>query len=216
MNTRQNAGFTRNELIAVFAVVVLVALVLHPAVQSGVESAVTTSMKSKSRGVWVAITSANSERETMGLKPVWPKELGYDAKRTSTEYFRQLMSDSNGVIAVDAQNRTCSDLCPDMLSGAGVQSADSPANFSRKHNAWSVLCVSDETASAVPFFITRNVDWGRQASTSNPVSLNNERPFRHRRCAWTTRGGGSFDARAKYLSALQEYLGTNVVDVMRP
>ena len=216
MNARNHAGFTRNELIAVLGVVVLVALVLFPWIRSQVESAVATHMKNESCGVWLAVISANSEREPAGLKSVWPKQLGFDASRTSTEYFRWLMSDSNGVIAADAQYQVCSDLKPEMLSGAGVPAADSAAAFSRANNAWSVLCVGEETASEVPFLVSRNVDLGRQTSTSSPVSLNGEMPFRHRRLVWTTRGGGIFDARAKYLPMLREAMGTNVMDVLRP
>ena len=216
MKTRCHSGFTRNELIIVFGVVVLIALALFPLIRSGVESAVATNMKSRSRGVWIAVVSANSERAPAGLKSVWPKELGFDASRTSTEYFRWLMSDSNGVIAADAQDQVCSDLKPDMLGGAGVPVAVSATAFSRANNAWNVLCVGEETRSDAPLFVSRNVDWGRQASTSTPVSLTDEMPFRHRRLVWTTRGGGIFDARIKYLPMLREAIGTNVLEVMRP
>ena len=39
-------------------------------------------------GVWIAILSANSEREGSGKPPVWPQDLRFDHTRTSTDYFR--------------------------------------------------------------------------------------------------------------------------------
>jgi hypothetical protein len=216
MKMGDHAGFMRNELIVVITVVALAALAMYPVIRWNIETVVATSMKSRSRGIWVAIASANAERATVGLTPLWPRELGFDAARTSTDYFRQLMSDSNGVIAVDHQHQACADLSPSFFDGAGVACADSAASFSRVNNAWNVLCVGEETSSEVPFCITRNVDWGRQASTSSLMSLNHELPFRQRRAVWMTRGGGCFDARVKYLPGLRDSIGTNVVDVMRP
>ena len=216
MNARGRAGFTRNELTVVVGIATLLALVLFPAIRAGVESAVATSMKSRSRGIWITVVSANSERASAGLRPMWPKELGFDASRTSTEYFRALLSDSNGVLAAEAQYQICSDLEPDMLGGAGVPAAASAAAFTRANNAWNVLCVGDEAASTAPFLVTRNVDLGRSASSSSPVSLTGELPFRQRRLVWTTRGGGIFDATAVYLAKFREELGTNAVDVLKP
>ena len=223
MKKWNEAGFTRNELIAVVGVVAILALVLYPAVHSQIDQAACTSMKSRGRGIWCCVLEANAEREPLGLSAVWAKDLGFDASKTSTEYFRLLMSDSPTGKTNEPNRSMCEDLKLSALSGAGVPCADAPSVFSSKNNAWTVICVSTQTPSEAAFLITRNVEIGRKVNALSPLKLSDESPLRIRRCVYLTCGGACIDRREGYLntpsglSAVLEGMGTNTTyDVMYP
>jgi len=229
MRTRNNAGFTRNELIAVVVVVTLLALVIYPAISAAIDQAASTAMKSKGRGIWTAVLSASEERRLAGEGPAWPRELGFDVSRTSTEYFRQLMSDYPTGMTNGLHGPMCEDLKPYALGGAGVPCADSVAVFTSKNNAWDVVCVGTQTSANeqnigdVPFLITRNVTVGRHVNALSSLDFNKRSPLRIRRCVYLTYGGACIDRRKEYLNApsglscVLEGLGTNATgDVMFP
>jgi len=168
VKTRNKAAFTRNELIAVVAVVALLALVLYPAVHASIEQAISTSMKSRGRGIWTSVLSANAERRLLGpgvsmdtsyadTNDVWPRALGFDASKTSTEYFRMLMSTDSACMTNGLHGPICEDLKPSALGGAGVPCANSVSEFTSRNNAWNVVCEgmqgTNSIQSEMPFLI---------------------------------------------------------------
>ena len=226
MKKPEQSGFTLPELIVMVVVVVFLALFLDSTVcgTSAIEQAASSAMKNKGRGIWKAVLTANAERELFGLPSVWPKDLGFDASRTSTEYFRMLIQPET----------MCENLKPGIFGGGGVPVADSVSSFSSANNAWNVICVSTQTPNnetnslGVPFLITRNVTMGRQVNALSPLTFDKRSPFkkppfRNQRCVYVTVDGGCFDRRKEYLSlpsgwsAVLEGMGTNTVyDVMFP
>jgi hypothetical protein len=151
------------------------------------------------------------------LCALWPKDLGFSAGQTSTEYFRFLMANSNGAVTARAAGRTGSGISPALLAEEGVPVAATSAAFSPQNNAWSVLCIGSDAPAETPFLISRNVDWGPVASTSAVIRLKDERPFRCTRAVWVTRGGTYYSVRLLYLNdKLCEAIGTNRYDVLYP
>lgn len=235
MRTPEQSGFTRTELIVVVVVLVILGLVLYPIVRSARNQAVSTTMKNRGRAIWVNVICGDSCREPMGLQSIWPKNQGFDASRTSTEYFRALMSDCP-IGITDRPGETirphgpiCEDLNPSIIGGGGVPQAHSLSSFSSTNNAWIVICASTQTQNVerngryVPFLITRNVTMGRQVNALSSFTFNEKSPLRIQRCTYVTVGGACFDWNEKYLSlpsgrsVVLEGMGTNTVyDVMFP
>jgi hypothetical protein len=229
MKTPKQSGFTRTELIVVVVAVVLLALVLYPIIRAESEKASITSMKGRGRGIWCLIMNTNSQRMSMGMDSIWPRDLGYNSSRTSTEYFRMLMSDDRTGTTNEPINPICEDLKPAIFGGKGVPVADSVSSFSSPNNAWNVICVSTQTpnselnATEVPFLITRNVTMGRRVNALSPLTFNEKSPLWIHRYVYVTVGGGCFDRSKKTLtlpsgrSAVLEGMGTNTLyDVMFP
>ena len=228
MRTNSEAGFTRTELIVVCVVVGIVVLVLHGMMwfTHAVSCATSTGMKNRGRSIWLDVVTASSEREPLGLSSVWPKDLGFDASRTSTEYFRLLMSGDAHTNSDGVLQPICEDLHAGHLGGEGVPCAESRETFTSTNNAWQVLCVSTQTPAEVTFLVTRNVDVGRHVNALSSVKFNQDAPYRHdrdRRCVYVTCGGGCYDVRERYLHAPSGFsklfgsMGTNsTYDVMRP
>ena len=197
---------------------ILIAVFLTPICETrAIDMAKFTSMRSKGRGIWEAIISANAEREPLGTTSVWPKALGFDKSRTSTEYFRVLMSDTDGCLTADTNRQIVADLHPNLLGGAGVLAISATAQFSKANNAWSVVCIGNDSPGEAPFLITRNVDVGSKISAATSPKLTKIYPFKQEHAVWVTRGGATFDARPKWLTADRLFPVTNeTYDVMYP
>lgn len=170
------------------------------------------------RGIWIAIISANSEREAKGVTTLWPKELGFSRSRSSTEYFRRLMSDETGRPTTNPADRIAGDLAPYMLGSHGVRQADSVADFRRENNAWIVICIGSNTPSDTAFLVSRNVDLGKTAgSTSKLLLVKSPITSPRRHVVWITRGGGAFEASPESVTGAQLFPSTNeTYDVMYP
>lgn len=175
-------------------------------------------LKSNGRGIWTAIISANAERDPKIFKPFWPKDQGFNQTRSSTEYFRMLMTTGAGQTATNSAYELFSDLPPGALAGHGVPRAKTIATFSSNNNAWIVICVSNETPAETAFLISRNVDLGKQVSCTSKVTFVRSPIIQPRNCvSWITIDGGCFDARPEDVTAARLFPDTNeTYDVMYP
>jgi competence protein ComGC len=214
--TAHRKGLTLVEVLAIVVVVFILVVALAPIILSP-DTPKSSALKEKGRGIWVGVISANAEREPLGKTSVWPKVQGFDRSKTSTEYFRFLMSDANGCLTTNMYQQIASDLSSHVLGGSGVPVALSPLQFTKTNNAWSVVCVGDDTPPESPFLITRNVDVGARANHTTVPKLTNILPFKKERAVWVTCGGACLDARPRYLTAERLFPATNeTYDVMYP
>ena len=210
MSIKNSKGFTLVEMLVVIAIISVLAAALFPAISNALSTASATALKNKGRGVWVAITSANMEREPLNLGTLWPQDLEKEESGVNTvvSYFNYLLSDGTetGKSTADADLRVVSDLTPDALIASGVTAAKLGDALTKDNIAWGVMWVADSTPAEIPFMISRNFDKAgtysqKTSATTTPLELNAEiKPFNASRAVWVSRGGGVFDARKKYFT----------------
>lgn len=215
MTLKNSKGFTLVEMLVVIAIISVLAAALFPAISNALQSASATALKQKGRGIWVAITSANMEREPLNLTALWPYECSEDAEaqnpKSAVAYFNYLLSNGTepGKSTDDVDLRVVADLTPDTLIANGVTAAKIGDTLTKDNIAWGVVKVGDATPSEIPFLISRNFDseatLKQQATASaTPLTLNAAvKPFNASRAVWVSRGGGTFDARKKYFTITQ-------------
>ena len=207
-------AFTLIEMLVVIAIIAILAAALFPAIQGAIDSAKATGMKNKGRGIWVAVVSANSEREPLSLQSLWPTNVVAITGKAQ-DYFNYLLSKGDSNYCATVQNRVCGDLAPTSLTGAGVPAGayvDGQAVPSL-NMAWHVALLSDNSASEDAFMITKNLkllggtgtkldDSAAVTSMGVPAQFDavNVNPFGSSHGVWVTRGGGTFDARPRYLT----------------
>ena len=220
--TLRKKAFTLIEMLVVIAIIAILAAALFPAIQSAIDSAKATAMKQKGRGIWVAIVSANSEREPLSLNSLWPvSQYGTNSVTAKAQdYFNFLMSNGDSNFTGNAQNRVCGDLSPTTLSGSGVPSSTGTEGkkIASGYMAWHVALVSDTSSSEDAFLISKNINLKSgtgtvidDSSSASPKVVTfatmtsfqgggTPVPFGVTHGVWVTRGGGTFDARPKYLT----------------
>jgi prepilin-type N-terminal cleavage/methylation domain-containing protein len=203
--THNQDGFTLVEALVVITIIAILAAVLLPLLSREIDQARATAMKSRGRGVWVAIISANMEREPgrNGHGPLWPVDfklpvdqggLG-ETYNGATEYFKKLMTGDR------PENQLVPDLKPDMLCAAGFPSTDNTTALTANNIAWRVVEVSGDFSSYDAFLISKDVGPVVRSGASNDIiTLNRSGPFRGRRVVWIARGGGLYDAQKKYVT----------------
>ncbi len=209
--TRSQNGFNLVELVVVIAIIAILAVAVYPLFLEAVDDSRPTVMKIKGREIWLAITSANMEREATKLSPVWPHELRLPVDQggaglniaTAPDYFKALMgSDHRG-------HQLVPDLKPEMLClssiGYGRLTGDYPpvhdaTKLTANNIAWRVAVVSESFTSADAFLISKDIaPLTRSGASDELVSLSPSGPFKGRRVFWLTRGGGLLDSHAKYV-----------------
>ncbi len=216
MAIKNSKGFTLVEMLVVIAIISVLAAALFPAIQNALGTAQATALKNKGRGIWVAINSANLEREPLNLGTLWPKDLTDDDDITFEEsavgYFKYLLSDGGDEAAVP-DDQEVADLTCSSLIASGVPPATKGSSLADKNIAWAVCKIGNSDASEYPFLISKNVGsaitefkGGVNKGSPNKIDISSTtitKPFGKTRAVWVTRGGGCFDARAKYLSEYQ-------------
>ncbi len=206
MSIQRRKGFTLVELLVVIAIIAILMAAFFPAIQGVFDRARATAMKTQGRGVWLAITSTNYEREPLGEPYVWPSS----AYSTSTDYFKFLMSDGSGPSGVtdNREDSVCQDLKSEMLAGGGVKPARTATGFGGVNNAWGVSTTDQNTPSDMPFLWSSSLKWDGDKVSSNSVvklvgttTAGVAAPFGGRMAVWVTMGGSTFDARKIYVQA---------------
>lgn len=215
MNIKNSKGFTLVEMLVVIAIISVLAAALFPAISNALSSASATALKQKGRGIWVAITSSNMEREPLNLGSLWPYECSEDSDAgspgTAVAYFNYLLSDGTTTTKTtdDTDLRVVADLTPDTLIANGVTAAKIGDTLTEDNIAWGVVVVGDSTPTEIPFLVSRNFPGNeplKQQTQPSAVPLTLDatvKPFNATRAVWVSRGGGTFDARKKYFTITQ-------------
>ncbi len=208
-------GFTLVEMLVVIAIIAILAASLFPAIQSAMNQARATSLKTKGKGIWNAIVVANNEREPLGKYDLWPKTLKEKNKvsDSSIKYWQFLFSKGDGNAQDDSELQLVQDLTTSSLSANGVTTAAKPSSLTDDNVAWLVAEINDNSPSELPFIVTRNANKELSFGTSDgvgdesedddgtPMDLDSEtKPFQDKHVVWITVGGSSKDSRRKYFT----------------
>ncbi|MDA3924201.1 MAG: hypothetical protein PF904_05835 [Kiritimatiellae bacterium] len=163
----RKSGFSLLELTVVTVLITLAFFGILPAINSAVVRANISPVSVRGRDIYVAITCANTEREPLGLPPVWPADPGFYTNAVqgditavnftnSTDFFWSLIDGDN--LGTEKWSPYVAGFNFSKLAGAGVPQWKS-GRLEPENNMWSIAKNIDEnTPDVIPFLITRNVD----------------------------------------------------------
>lgn len=219
MTSSKNQGFTLVELLVVIGILGILASALFPAISNAVMQANMTSVGTRGRDIYVAITGANTEREPLGLGNVWPKtQLEGAASSTSGEkdIADQTFQDSCAYFyeLYDGEKVGQQDWSPyvagfdySKLAGAGVSAKSGTGALQQENNMWVIAAnVRDEMEDIIPILVTRNLDCTSLYSDLKDGSIGDKlswsttfrTPFSNKGFVMIRKGGAIFKAREKY------------------
>ena len=159
-------GFTLVELLVVIGILGILAAALFPAITGAMMRATMTAVQSKGRNIYMAITSANTDRAALSLANVWPRtkkvegenssdDISTKSYTSSTDYFWDLFDGDN--VGGEDHQPVADDFNLSMLSGAGVNANPGTQKLTDQYNMWSIAAnVRDEIDDIVPILVTRN------------------------------------------------------------
>jgi hypothetical protein len=170
--------------------------------------------------IYVAITSANTDRETEFLPPIWPKtyrastnfmdDISGKVFKTSTEYFAALYDEDH--LGTEKWNPWVRGFNYSKLAGTGVSEKKGKGKLQAKNNMWLIAAnVTEEDSDLIPILITRNVDVKaiEQAINYGITSTNLDTkialgkgeyktPFGEKGFVFVRKGGRTFNNTEKY------------------
>ena len=127
----------------------------------------TVTVMSRGKDIYVAIVSANVDREPLGLPSLWPKtcvpntnypgDVSSRIYTTSSDYFYELYDGVN--LGNDLHDPYVKGFDYCKLAGAGVPAKKGGGKLSSANNLWIIAAnITDQDDDRIPFLITRNVD----------------------------------------------------------
>jgi len=173
MSSEGKSKFSLTGLFVVIGVSFLLFLVLLPVMSQVRNRSLFAAVGARGKDIFVAITSANTERDPLGLPHVWPRtpisggqkiedvrwasDIAQMEFQNSTDYFNELMDGAN--FGTTNWAPYVSGLDYSKFAGAGVQTGDERKKLQSKNNMWSIAGdVEDDTPDILPLLVTRNVD----------------------------------------------------------
>lgn len=221
ISTSHRSGFTLIELVVITSAVLLLVAALIPLVSYKMMASNLDVARYRGKDIFVALTGANTEREPLGLPPLWPSDSfeGLNFKN-STDYFKWLYDEVN--LGSDNWRPVVSarDYKYRVFAGAGVPVCDDGV-LTAECNMWTIAKnVTLRTPDCIPLLVTRNID---ASSLAVCVTTNTFQrrlrydpewitPFSDRAGVIIYRGGSWRKFRAKYASYAHIYRG-NIFDL---
>jgi len=172
----------------------------------------------RGRDIYVSITSANTDRETELLPPIWPKtylvstnaptDISGRIFKTSTEYFATLYDEEH--VGTEAWKPWVRGFDYSKLAGTGVPAKEGKEKLQSKHNMWLIAAnITEDDSDLIPILITRNVDvkeieryinhGGNVEDTKIDIGKGDYKtPFGKVGFVMVRKGGGTFNTTAKY------------------
>jgi hypothetical protein len=221
MNVKSASGLTLVELVVIVAILFAFAAALAPyaSCSSSVRMANLVAAGARGKDIWVAITGANTEREALGLPPLWPRD--FDPASDTSDEERALFSVTNSTdyfrALYDEDRLGTSDWAPYVagfdygkLAGAGVSACPNGQRLSETNNMWTVAKnVRHDMDDIVPVLVTRNVDASSLAARVGPEDLKTKSlhfdpawrmPFGSKGYILIRKGGAIFKGRSKCMA----------------
>jgi len=125
-----------------------------------------SAVASRGRDIYIAITSANEDREPVGLPQLWPRtclvstnqqDISGKAFMTSTGYFYELYDGAN--VGTEKHNPYVKVFDYSRLAGSGVLAKSGKGMLLAKNNMWIIAAnITDQDDDRIPILLTRNVD----------------------------------------------------------
>ncbi|MDD2600234.1 MAG: hypothetical protein PHO37_13570 [Kiritimatiellae bacterium] len=189
--TKQNCGktgFTLLQLLVVVGLLFLLSAAMFPMISSALFNAKFAVIAHRGRDIYQAITTANVEREAVGLPALWPSDEIYtNSVSGQIESFNFTNSTDYFMCIYDYKNAGTPQHSPLVkgfnyyqLAGAEVSVCSSNV-LQPENNMWTIAKnVSKETPGIMPVLVSRNVDASsltlsyKKNDNTNKVSLAGE------------------------------------------
>ena len=215
-------GFTLVELLVVIGILGILMGALFPAISAAMIKANISACSMRGRNLFVAITSANTEREAAGLGSVWPRTQGADSSggeqdiseksySSAYQYFNDLF-DVKNMKNADSWSPYVTGVDLGCLSGAGVNPVQAGNELKAENVGWCVGAnVQDNMEDIVPILVSRNVEC---SSLRKKYESGNEKmefsstystPFAKKAFVMIRKGGGAIGMTTKYLTTAVVY-----------
>jgi prepilin-type N-terminal cleavage/methylation domain-containing protein len=216
MNSVNKKGFTLVELLVVIGILGILSAALFPAISNAMMKANMAAIAARGRDIFVAITSANTDREPLGLGSVWPKttqdtgvdtasqDIGIKTFQNSSDYFYELYDGQNA--GTDTHDPYVKGFDYSKLAGAGVPAKSGQGKLQAANNMWVIAGnIRDEMEDIIPILVTRNLDCTSLRKDLTTVddtklqwSATYKAPFANKGFVMVRKGGGTFNNQSKY------------------
>jgi type II secretory pathway pseudopilin PulG len=159
------SSFNLASLVVIVVLLGLLTAALLPAVSASHRVGNMSSVAARGRDIYIAITSANTDREPLGLPAVWPQsnppttnavDISKMNFTNSTDYFWALYDGDH--LGATNHNPYIKGFDFSKLAGAGVKVHTGQGRLKPENNMWTIAKnVRDEMEDIMPVLVSRNL-----------------------------------------------------------